>query len=385
MQSSPVKPAFDELSPDLQWAIAQRRERFELAIQAGAIGLVALIAAPIVLPALNRQMDISLHEGRELKLFGVTVYQSEPALEQWGVMPPEALQPVQEGDTIAGFPVTSGYGLRQSPCPGCSSDHRGVDLGTPSGTPIYAPAAKSSRVKVDCWTDPGGGGLVADISSPDIPEIKFQALHLSDCATGLHPGGAIIARTGNTGNGTGPHLDWRQRDKVTNEHQHPQLGYLQWVLTGQRPQPLEAHTSPQTAKELVKSFEGFHSAPYWDYQQWSSGYGTPAQSPDEVIDQATAEQRLQSHLDKAAQQVDSLVTVPLNANQRDALISFQYNTGGLAGSTLLEKLNAGDYPGAAAEFDRWIHAEENGVKVPLPGLITRRAKEKELFLQGNGS
>jgi len=114
MQSSPVKPAFDELSPDLQWAIAQRRERFELAIQAGAIGLVALIAAPIVLPALNRQMDISLHEGREFKVFGVTVYQSEPALEQWGVMPPEALRPVQAGDTIAGFPVTSGYGLRQA-------------------------------------------------------------------------------------------------------------------------------------------------------------------------------------------------------------------------------------------------------------------------------
>jgi len=51
----------------------------------------------------------------------------------------------------------------------------------------------------------------------------------------------------------------------------------------------------------------------------------------------------------------------------------------------LEKLNAGDYQGAAAEFDRWIHAEENGVKVPLPGLITRRAKEKKLFSQSNGS
>ena len=118
MQRFPVKPAFDELSPDLQWAISQRRERFELSIQVGAIWLIALFAAPIVLPALNQQMDISLHEGREIKVFGITVYQSEPALEQWGVIPLEALRPVQKGDTIAGFPVTSGYGLRRSPCPG---------------------------------------------------------------------------------------------------------------------------------------------------------------------------------------------------------------------------------------------------------------------------
>ncbi|MGD1908307.1 MAG: glycoside hydrolase family protein [Leptolyngbyaceae cyanobacterium] len=381
MQRFPVKPAFDELSPDLQWAISQRRERFELSIQVGAIWLIALFAAPIVLPALNQQMDISLHEGREIKVFGITVYQSEPALEQWGVIPLEALRPVQKGDTIAGFPVTSGYGLRRSPCPGCSSDHRGIDLGTPTGTPLYAPAAKSSRVKVSCWTDTGGGGLVADISSPDIPDIQFQALHLSNCATGLHPSGSIIAMTGNTGNGTGPHLDWRQWDKATNEYQHPQLGYLQWVLTGQRPQPLKAYTSPQTAKELVQSFEGFHPAPYWDYQQWSSGYGTPAQSPDEEIDLATAEQRLQAYLDQAAQQVDLLVTVPLSLNQRDALISFQYNTGGLADSTLLEKLNAGDYQGAANEFERWIYVQSNDSSTESLGLIKRRSIEKGLFLK----
>ena len=234
-QPQQVKPAFEDLSPDLQWHICQRRERLETCVQLGAIVLVGLLTAPVLIPGINRQLDITLHEGRQFKLFGMTVYESEPALEALGILPPEVLQPVQESEMIAGYPVTSGYGPRQSPCLGCSSDHKGIDLGTPVGTPIYAPAAQRSRVKVECWTDSGGGGLVADISSPDIPDIKFQALHLSECATGLHPGGSIIARTGATGNGTGPHLDWRQRDKITDEHQPPQKGYLQWVLTGSKP------------------------------------------------------------------------------------------------------------------------------------------------------
>ncbi|MDP2640772.1 MAG: glycoside hydrolase family protein, partial [Betaproteobacteria bacterium] len=47
----------------------------------------------------------------------------------------------------------------------------------------------------------------------------------------------------------------------------------------------------------------------------------------------------------------------------------------LAKSTLLKKLNAGDYSGAAAEFPKWNKA---GGKV-LKGLVARRAAEAELF------
>jgi GH24 family phage-related lysozyme (muramidase) len=42
---------------------------------------------------------------------------------------------------------------------------------------------------------------------------------------------------------------------------------------------------------------------------------------------------------------------------------------------LLRKLNAGDYAGAAAEFPKWCHA---GREV-LPGLVTRRARERAMF------
>jgi lysozyme len=76
--------------------------------------------------------------------------------------------------------------------------------------------------------------------------------------------------------------------------------------------------------------------------------------------------------------VSNSVKVPLNQNQFDALVSFAYNvgSGGLKGSTLLKKLNQGDYAGAAGEFPRW---NKGGGKV-LPGLVRRRAAEMHLFL-----
>ena len=71
------------------------------------------------------------------------------------------------------------------------------------------------------------------------------------------------------------------------------------------------------------------------------------------------------------------VRVPLTSWQFDALVSFTYNVGegALAKSTLLKKVNAGDFKGAAAEFKRWNKA--NG-KV-LAGLTRRRASEALLF------
>jgi len=64
-------------------------------------------------------------------------------------------------------------------------------------------------------------------------------------------------------------------------------------------------------------------------------------------------------------------------HQFDALVSFAYNVGigNLKSSTLLRKLNAGDYDGAALEFHRWKRS--NG-RV-LPGLVRRRAAEALLF------
>jgi lysozyme len=75
--------------------------------------------------------------------------------------------------------------------------------------------------------------------------------------------------------------------------------------------------------------------------------------------------------------VKRLVKVPLDANQLGALVSFTFNLGegNLTRSSLLKKLNAKDYHGAANEFGKWVRA---GGKV-LKGLVRRRAAEAALF------
>ena len=262
--ANPQKPDFEELSPDLQWAICQRRERGQRAIQLGAIALVGLLAAPMLIPGLNKQMDISLHEGRDIKVGPITVYKVPPALEAVGIMPPEALQTIDEGDTIGGYTVNSGYGDRVHPIHGDVRFHNGVDLPTETGVPIFAPGARSSRVKVDCLNQPGAAGLYAEISSPDIPGLLFQAMHLSECATGLHAGGSVIAKTGGdpdleprkAGGSTGPHLHWSQLASATMEHQKPQKGYLQWAITGQSPKTLkEIDTQAVPLKSFGKNLD----------------------------------------------------------------------------------------------------------------------------------
>lgn len=75
--------------------------------------------------------------------------------------------------------------------------------------------------------------------------------------------------------------------------------------------------------------------------------------------------------------IDSTVKVPLGPNQVSALYSFVFNLGGsnFRKSTMLRKLNAGDYAGTANEFKRWN--KQKG-KV-LRGLTKRRAYEAEVF------
>ena len=77
------------------------------------------------------------------------------------------------------------------------------------------------------------------------------------------------------------------------------------------------------------------------------------------------------------QAVRRLVTVDLEPWQFDALVSFTYNCGegNLKKSTLLKKVNAGDFVGAAKEFAKW---NKGGGKVLL-GLTRRRASESLLF------
>jgi GH24 family phage-related lysozyme (muramidase) len=137
---------------------------------------------------------------------------------------------------------------------------------------------------------------------------------------------------------------------------------------------------------LVKEFEGLHQKgadglihAYLDPINIPTiGYGhTHGVRMGMAITMAQADQFLHEDLHASEAAVLHSVSVPLTSNQFSALVSFTFNcgAGALANSTLLRKLNAKDYAGAAEEFGKWV----NGNHGPLPGLVSRRAAEKKLF------
>lgn len=111
---------------------------------------------------------------------------------------------------------------------------------------------------------------------------------------------------------------------------------------------------------------------------WGHTYGVKL---GRTISEAEAEVLLDHDYQQAEDDVLELVTVPLTDNQLGALTSFVFNLGqgNFSKSTLLRKINASDFAGAADEFDKWVYATVNGVKTKLNGLVVRRKLERSLF------
>ena len=132
---------------------------------------------------------------------------------------------------------------------------------------------------------------------------------------------------------------------------------------------------------LIKEFEGCKLSAYkCPAGVWTIGYGhTKNVKQGMKITNEHATNLLKDDLKTYEGYVNKYVKVKLNQNQFDALVSFTFNCGGgaLKSSTLLKKLNKGDYTGAANELLRWNKA---GGKV-LAGLTRRRKAEKTLFLK----
>jgi GH24 family phage-related lysozyme (muramidase) len=143
------------------------------------------------------------------------------------------------------------------------------------------------------------------------------------------------------------------------------------------------------AMDLLKTFESFKPTSYYDLDNKKKrgtltvGYGFTKNDIPEIregysMDKATAERLLPTLVKtKYGATVREKVKVPLNDQQYSALSSFAYNVGptNFSSSTLVKKLNAGDYEGAASEFKKWNKA---GGK-ELEGLSRRRAAEAALF------
>lgn len=144
--------------------------------------------------------------------------------------------------------------------------------------------------------------------------------------------------------------------------------------------------------EFIKKFEGCakkqkdgtfkaYPDPGTGSVPWTIGWGStgPDIGPDTVWTQAQCDQRLVGNLIRFSNNVTRMLeNAPTTQNQFDALMSFAYNCGenNLQGSTLLKKHKAGDYAGAAKEFEKWNHAAGKVVK----GLTVRRDAERDLYL-----
>jgi lysozyme len=138
--------------------------------------------------------------------------------------------------------------------------------------------------------------------------------------------------------------------------------------------------------KLIKQWEGLRLKAYKDGGGvWTIGYGhtsaagNPKVNPSMSITEAEAEKILRDDLDKFEADVVRLVKVPLTDNQFSALVSFHFNTGALDKSTLLKKLNKGDYNSVPSELMKWVN--DNGKKVQ--GLVNRRAAECGLWAKGS--
>lgn len=143
------------------------------------------------------------------------------------------------------------------------------------------------------------------------------------------------------------------------------------------------------AVAIVPVYEGFMLKRYKDpVGIWTDCIGHTGKDVRSVNTAEQCNEKLYGDLIIANAVVDSCVTVPLNANQRSAFVSFAFNVGrGKAGvkdgfcvlknggtPSFLRNLNAGLYEQGCYGLTSWVNAAGK----PLPGLVARRQAESEL-------
>lgn len=135
---------------------------------------------------------------------------------------------------------------------------------------------------------------------------------------------------------------------------------------------------------LIKRWEGERLTAYLcPANVWTIGVGHTAAMGDPkpvsgmriTADESTA--ILRRDLSKVEKDVDAAVNVPLNQRQFDTLVSFVFNVGigAFRKSTLLKRLNAGDYQAVPDELMKWTRVSG---KVNH-GLVNRRKAEADFW------
>jgi len=131
---------------------------------------------------------------------------------------------------------------------------------------------------------------------------------------------------------------------------------------------------------LIKKFEGCKLEAYQcSAGVWTIGYGhTAGVVSDDVITQEEADSLLKEDLNEFERYVLDYIDPDLDQNQFDALVAWTFNLGpnNLRESTLLTRINSGDFEDVPHQIKRWNRAGGN----VLDGLIRRREAESLLWL-----
>jgi GH24 family phage-related lysozyme (muramidase) len=139
-------------------------------------------------------------------------------------------------------------------------------------------------------------------------------------------------------------------------------------------------TVPDDLLEYVKSKEGFHEKAFWDYAQYTNGYGTKALSSSERVTEAVAARRLQVDIDRRRQFVVSYSEENgrnWTDDQINALTSFIYNGGN---GWLSQVTNNGTR--TDEEIAQAMNLYNKAGGEVLQGLVDRRAEESAWFKKG---
>lgn len=140
---------------------------------------------------------------------------------------------------------------------------------------------------------------------------------------------------------------------------------------------------PTDLIDYIKSKEGFHATSFWDYAQWTNGYGTRARFQGETISEAEAERRLQIDVTRRRE----FVVAYSNDNGRrwsteqiNALTSFIYN----GGNGWLAQVTDNNSRSDETIVDKILLYDKAGGE-RLAGLTQRRAEESAWFASGIGN
>ncbi|WP_019221825.1 lysozyme [Bartonella senegalensis] len=144
----------------------------------------------------------------------------------------------------------------------------------------------------------------------------------------------------------------------------------------------------QEGLALIKQWEGLRLEAYRDIGGiWTIGYGHTSEAGPPIVKKGMyvtkeqAEAILCEDLKQYEKAVEQSVKVCLTDAQFAALVSFCYNVGTKAfcKSTLLKKLNQGDYESVPVELQKWNKVGGKALK----GLVNRRAAEAGLWAKGS--